>query len=200
MSKTKMLVVLAAIVCSFVTASKAALTLYVNPNTDGDWVLHLSGQYTGNDAVFFNNWQNSTVWNGDQGGIVQSLTCDSVEFNFYSDKIINSRIDDAFDIGDGTVIGGTYLKGFATGDWGTVGVALKFDSSFGTSMADFESMVFDDTLILKPSDKGSFATVWNTGTYTQSGLSVVVSTDVVPEPATMALLGLGGLFIRRRRK
>jgi hypothetical protein len=31
-------------------------------------------------------------------------------------------------------------------------------------------------------------------------VSVVYDYTVVPEPATLAILGLGGLFIRRRKK
>jgi len=39
----------------------------------------------------------------------------------------------------------------------------------------------------------------NTMTYNGGADSVVVQVELVPEPVTMALLGLGGLLIRKRK-
>ena len=186
--------------------ARAELVLNLNPNTDGDWVFHLTGNHNGSGLTFYDNINQNTAWNQTQGGAGGAFTADLVEPIGISGHV-NQSIIEAYDVGDGVVVGDTFFKGFATDDGFTFGsfFALKLDSSFGTSISDFTSTTFDETLVLKPSDKGSFSTVWNAGTYTDGDFRLVISNDVVPEPAAIGLLGTScsGLFLLRslrRRK
>ena len=192
----KVAAVLAVIAGFTATTATAALVLDVNPNTDGDWVMHLTGSHNGTGITFYDNLNGSTGWNQNQGGTGGSFVSDSIE-EFSISGSVNSSITDPFDVGDGVVVGDTQLKGFHI-DSGRV--ILKLDQDFGTSMSDFTGTVFDQTVILKPLDKGSYLTVWNPGTYTDGDFSLNVNTEVIPEPSVLALAGVFGaglLGIRR---
>lgn len=180
----KLLAVLLAVLGLAGMVADAALVLDVNPNQDGDWLFHLTGSHNGSGISFYDDLSNNSTWNNQQGGSLASYTTDGIEtFGVYP---VNSDIIDAYDVGDGVVIGDTNFKGFYVGQYG---FNLKLDSSFGTSMSDFTSTTFDETVLLKPSDKGSFTAVWNEGAYTDGDFTMNVSYEIIPEPAAMGLIG-----------
>lgn len=182
--------------------AESALVLDVNPNQSGDWVLHLTGSHNGSGLNFVDNTSNNSIWNSEQGGSLTAYTLDEIWPFTFGSAPVNTAIVDAFDVGDGTVVGGANLKGFYIF---SSGLYLKFDSSFGTSISDFTSATFDEAVILKPLDKNSFSTVWNDGTYSDGDFTMNVSSDVIPEPAALGLMSFTstGIFLLRalrRRK
>ncbi|MFI4911220.1 MAG: PEP-CTERM sorting domain-containing protein [Sedimentisphaeraceae bacterium JB056] len=90
---------------------------------------------------------------------------------------------------------------------------IKFDSTSGTEVTiSFDSdrdPVWGDFYAKCGNTGGTQNTVWNEGFLTTDPISAatdgtlsnhILVPDTVPEPATLALLGLGGMLIRRRRK
>ena len=185
-------------ICSLSSQANAVLLLELNPDQNGDWVFRLTGSHSGSGVSFYNNLANNSNWNGTQGGNVTSVTIDSVE-QFSLSGHMNQSVSDPIDNGDGVVVGDTNLVGF---HFDTSRVILKFDDAFGASISDFASANFDETVILKPSDKDSFTTVWNDGSYTNGEFTFTISSTVIPEPSNVTLiagtLALGFVALRRR--
>lgn len=118
----------------------------------------------------------------------------------------------------GDVSGGTYSEG-------TNGVTLGINASEGDPWSSYsysydEADFFDDILNDIPENLPEYSSIWNgwNGEQYSAGVeiadssilydfstassngTITISTEIVPEPTTIVLLGTGGFFTLRRRK
>jgi len=86
-----------------------------------------------------------------------------------------------------------FASNFSAAAAGT-GFNVNITATMGFGVAAGEKFSFAFT-----ADQMGLTTISSSGAYGTGVLPADVTMNVVPEPMTMALLGLGGLFIRRRR-
>jgi hypothetical protein len=124
-----------------------------------------------------------------------------------------------------THTGGLYGPAYAASDWalvtpsspidldasGDLGTILWIDGyqGYDFTSADASSSVLPDQAIgewfkvtLTPTATGDFTLglFWYEGTGGTGTAEATINATIIPEPITMTLLGLGGLFLRRRSK
>jgi len=113
----------------------------------------------------------------------QDLDSDLFSQDFLMEVFTAIHYDDPF--GSTTTLGAAHSLDFSTVTGS--GIWVDYSSMAETLKTDYESRI------------GGILPVLDVGTGGESGWSPV-SIQAVPEPATMALLGLGSLFLLRRRK
>ena len=141
--------------------------------------------------------KNAIRGTGDYGTIISASAGDVISWSFDYNNRLNagsdpgtdySRLDIRFSFTAATITAGTYLADFAGGSsstWvkRTGSYTLTADDAFGINNGKFDFGI-------KMTSDG------DTSIYADN---FELSVTTVPEPATMALLGLGGFFIRRRK-
>jgi hypothetical protein len=157
----------------------SGLTLHIDTSANELW-------FSGSDMgmPFFQT--NTQIWSDSYG------TASGVSFDV-SPAIAglglgSVSLEFAEGLSDITVVG--YFGGFETTTIASTGTHINYTSLLSASdLAIFESEVSTIT---------SLDNYVETGFGFSNGFSSM-TVEIVPEPATMAILGLGGLFIRRRR-
>jgi hypothetical protein len=143
-----------------------------------------SGGNWGNLAADFQSYDKScrTVYTGND------LTSASIGFNikiYYLEiRHLDGLTNDSFDVYVDNVLWGSYADAGSTETWKiTSFMGIPGNQAGGSTV----------TIVAT----GTVPAWWGLGTYGQLGIDRVFA--VVPEPVTFALLGLGGLFLRRRK-
>ena len=91
---------------------------------------------------------------------------------------------------------GNYTDGTpGTGSW--VGLGLYGSTWYGFAYESTFEFTFDATVTTDIEFVG--ASTWDADDDLTGDVGVITTLNVVPEPITIALLGLGGLFLRRRK-
>jgi|GEM_PF-1945281 len=107
---------------------------------------------------------------------------------------LNAGFDDIMGAGRPINIGGTAVQGV----WGTVALGSP-DVEPGEVLWSFEYHIPDVPfdLVIEISTESFFAASTDFSDYATETNAVMIS--LIPEPMTLGLLGLGGLFLRRRK-
>jgi hypothetical protein len=188
----KKLLVLA-LVLSLATMANAALTLQINvtggvENPDGSYTLMPSDHLT--IAI---STPGGVLTDADQGDY---LMLSDVGLGAISGGVIeNSATWWVNTLFDGAVAAGAPVPAGMDGVWGSVGIFTGFTIPAGSvlfTLIDFHCEGEGDTVI------SIYTNDWNNIPGPEQLLDTVVIHQI-PEPMTMALLGLGGLFLRRRK-
>ncbi len=177
----KMIAIL--VLCAFVSVSSAAImfqaptevqageTFTINLIADAaTTTISINALALSGHAAFSGNAVNAALVNGLNNGLVAAANTGNVIL---------------------TTIGGSMTGELSAG---TVLFSIQVRAGDAGSVIVIDDYVGSRTAIGLVSGP-NFATRWNTVSTPLEAFSV----NVVPEPMTMALLGLGGLFIRRRR-
>jgi len=206
MKKTFILGLLPAILvvlsCGSAQAGSATVATFADPSGSAD------------DPLFTVNWTNDTVnggWADSKSGLDLQISLTGVPFEdawFEMDEI---------DITSSVVFGGyTYgetgegeIRFYADGSTTDPLLRIYFETSFiATQFFGADDFVADNVTITGSAiplalsyEQFSFSFANVTDLPDDSGFTATASftSSAVPEPATLCLLGLGGLFIRRKR-
>ncbi len=185
----KKLLVLA-LVLSMATMANATLHISVNGVMDGTATLHPS------DTATLAIWTDAPIafGSGDQPGA--ALVANVAEADF-SGGVPNAALNEpglaVFQSASNDI--GVYVPTYPDQD------GLGFMIIITGNPLPANSMLFDQIILHCDAGNGPMVvTLWGTQDYAQFNvLAQATITQVTPEPFTMGLLGLGGLFLRRRK-
>jgi len=164
---------LCVLLLAMVPAANAALYWYQGGGADNTVTLGLNSSVTvqiySDAAEYYNRYIGGTV-----DGTIATITA------------VSAYTTNAGDDSVATDVRGTYGDAW----WGIQ--AIDNSAPFNTAVGNHW-----DVTITSYSKTGSISL--DSDYYSDGGSNDVMAVTVVPEPATMLLLGLGGLFLRRRK-
>jgi hypothetical protein len=177
------------LVLGMATVANAALTLDISvsgavANPDGSYTIHPSDHLTLDIST-----PQGILVDADMGDFI--MVCDTELGSISGGVIVNHNTWWVDFLSDDAVSAGAPVPDGENGVWGSVGI---FGYTIPATSLLFSGIDFHC--------EGLGTTVVNIYTHDWSeitGTLASVTIHQIPEPITMALLGLGGLFLRRRK-